>query len=455
MSCLWKIQSNIGMPVRWVRGHGLFYKLLSFFLFLLAFAPLVSLGQITGGGTISTSNGCQIWNQSHAFTGTVFVGDGGGFEVYEWQRSQDQTFLIGPVTTLCPTRNCTDASSLTGTWYYRRKVFRTDIPGDIFYSNILKVVMMPTVSVVGNLTVCQNAANPTLTVTAIGGVAPYTVTYSLNGAAPVTIATTTGTGTMTGTVTISAPTSTAGTFTYSLTSVVDANSLSETCTNTSVSSSATIAVTALPTATISANTLTACHNTASTTPTITITGAGGTAPYTFTYTINGGSNLTVTSTGTTATITPPITSTGTLTYQLVSVQESSATACTNSQTSSVTITVNARPSFQSISPATPTICYGASFFNVTLTYLNSPTEYKLDWSPSALADGFTNVAYASNNFTSGSPITISVPTATAQVTTYTGTLTVRNASTGCESDGGVLHLFKLMRYQQLQLLQVD
>ena len=434
MNCLRLIRSNVCVFVRGVRGVNLFSKRLSFFLFLLVFIPTVSFTQITGGGIISTSNGCQVWNLPHAFTGTVFVGDGGGFEVYEWQRSQDPTFLIGPVTTLCPTRNCTDASSLSGTWYYRRKVFRTDIPGDIFYSNVLKVVMMPTVSITGSLTLCQNAASPSLTVTATGGTAPYSVTYSINGAAPVTATTTTGAGTMTGTLSITVPTSTAGVFTYSLTSVVDANSLSEGCTNTNVSSSATITVTALPTATINANTLTACLSGIS--PVVTITGSGGTAPYTFIYTINGGPNQTITSTAASADLTVPVSSSGNFIYQLVSVQESSTTACINAQTSSLTVVVNPKPVFASIDPLEPTICYGTSFFNVTLTYSNIPTEYKLDWSSLATSHGFTNVGYTTNNFISGSPLTIAVPTATAQITTYSGTLTVRNALTGCESDPG-------------------
>ncbi len=432
MSCLRKIVSNIEMPVHWVQEGRVFHKPILLFLFLLIFIPVTSLAQLTGG-TISTTK-CQVWDANHVILQTAAItGEDGFFSItYSWERSQDVTFTTFS-TVGGNTFQLLDANDLTGTWYYRRRV---DNNGNTAYSNIVTIVMMPSVSITGTLTVCQNATSPTLTITAVGGVAPYTITYNLNGVAQTPIATTTGVGTMTGTVTISAPTNVAGTFTYSLTSVVDANSLSETCTNTSVSSSATITVNALPTATITANTLTACENTASTTPTVTITGAGGTAPYTFTYTINGGSNLTVTSTGTTATITPPINVVGNIVYQLVSVQESSTTACTNAQTSSVTITVNAKPVFQTISPTTPAICYGASFFNVTLTYSHSPTQYKLDWSSSALADGFTNVAYASNNFTSGSPLTVAVPTATAQVTTYTGTLTVRNANTGCESDPG-------------------
>jgi len=100
----------------------------------------------------------------------------------------------------------------------------------------------------------------------------------------------------------------------------------------------------------------------------------------------------------------------------------------------LTITVNPRPAFQSISPSTPSICLGQTSFSPTLTYTQSPTQYKLDWTGQAVTDGFSNVAYAANNFPSSGTITVSVPN-TATARTYSGTLRVRNAN-GCESDAG-------------------
>ncbi|MBW0176921.1 PKD domain-containing protein [Sediminibacterium sp.] len=294
--------------------------------------------------------------------------------------------------------------------------------------------MMPSVSIAGTLTVCQNATNPTLTITAVGGIAPYTITYNLNGVAQTAIATTTGAGTMTGTVTISAPTNVAGTFTYSLTSVVDANSLSETCTNSSVSSSATITVTALPTATITANTLTACVN--STAPVVTLTGLGGTAPFTFTYReiTNGtpGSNQTIVSNlAGVASFSATVSSAATRNYELVSVQESSATACINAQNSSVTIVTNSNPDATGVNPFLPAVCLGTPNFSVTFSGVSGgPDQYRIIWDGTATAAGFTNDGFQTYN-TGTNTITVTVPGTALANTTYNGTLRLQNSSTGC------------------------
>lgn len=75
---------------------------------------------------------------------------------------------------------------------------------------------------------------------------------------------------------------------------------------------------------------------------VTFTGANGTAPYTFTYTVNGGGNQTVVSNGNTATVIAPNT-TGVYSYQLVSVQDASATSCMQNVSGTATITVHALP----------------------------------------------------------------------------------------------------------------
>ena len=102
-----------------------------------------------------------------------------------------------------------------------------------------------------------------------------------------------------------------------------------------------VTVNPMPTATITGTTA-VCQN--GTAPVVTFTGAGGTAPYTFTYTINGGANQTVTtSTGNSVTVTVPTTAAGTFTYALVSVQDASATACSQAQTGSAVVTVDPLP----------------------------------------------------------------------------------------------------------------
>ena len=86
--------------------------------------------------------------------------------------------------------------------------------------NSLDNLALPTATITGTKTVCQNATSPVITFTGSGGTAPYTFTYTVTGlTGNQTIKTTSGNS-----VTVSAPTTTIGTFTYNLISVQDATS---------------------------------------------------------------------------------------------------------------------------------------------------------------------------------------------------------------------------------------
>ena len=100
-----------------------------------------------------------------------------------------------------------------------------------------------------------------------------------------------------------------------------------------------ITINPLPTATISGTT-SVCQN--STSPSITFTGSNGTKPYTFTYQINGGANQTVSTTGSnnSVIVNAPTTTVGSFAYSLVSVQDAN---CSQNQSGSATVTVNALP----------------------------------------------------------------------------------------------------------------
>lgn len=97
-----------------------------------------------------------------------------------------------------------------------------------------------------------------------------------------------------------------------------------------------------PTATITGTT-SVCQNAAS--PVITFKGSGGTAPYTFTYKINSGASQTVTTTGTSdsVTVTAPTSVSGIFIYTLVSVRDATIPLKEIVQTGSATITVNSLP----------------------------------------------------------------------------------------------------------------
>jgi len=96
---------------------------------------------------------------------------------------------------------------------FARNAFCSDFKTKAVASNLL----LPSATISGTTTVCQNAAGPVITFTGSGGTAPYTFTYNINGGAALTVSTT-GTNLF---VTVSVNTSNAGNFNYNLTSVQD------------------------------------------------------------------------------------------------------------------------------------------------------------------------------------------------------------------------------------------
>ena len=268
---------------------------------------------------------------------------------------------------------------------------------------------LPTATIAGTVTLCQNDADPTITFTGANGTAPYTFTYNVNGGANQTV---TSIG---ATATVTAPTGTVGTFNYNLISVQDASSTA--CSQAQVDL-ATVIINPLPTAIIAGD-ATVCLG--DPLPTITFTGANGTAPYTFTYTINGGANTTVTSVGATATITVPTGTAGTFSYDLVSVQDASATACSQVQVGNGTVVVNPLPTATIAGDIT--LCVNDVAPTITFTGANGSAPYTFT---------YTINGGASSTVTSvGVTATVTAPTGTAGAFMY-DLVSVQDASaTGC------------------------
>ena len=153
---------------------------------------------------------------------------------------------------------------------------------------------LPTATIGGTTAVCQNTSSPNVTFTGAAGTAPYTFSYTLNGGATQTVATTSGNS-----VTVSVPTSSAGPFVFSLVGVQDASSTA--CSNTA-SGTAAITVNPLPNIGINVGAAAICNGNSTT-----LTGTGG-----GTYTWSPASSLSA-STGTTVTATPVNTTTYTVT----------------------------------------------------------------------------------------------------------------------------------------------
>jgi uncharacterized protein (TIGR02145 family) len=137
------------------------------------------------------------------------------------------------------------------------------------FTMIVTVNPSPTATVSGTATVCKDAASPNITFTGANGTAPYSFTYSINGGANQTVSTTSGNS-----VTVGAPTGIAGTFTYNLISVSDANTCSQ-----AQSGNAVITISPVNTITLTSvvgtNTQAVCINTAITNITYSTTGATG------------------------------------------------------------------------------------------------------------------------------------------------------------------------------------
>ncbi len=198
--------------------------------------------------------------------------------------------------------------------------------------------------------------------------------------------------------------------------VIDANG----CTATS--SPIAVTVNPLPTATV-AGSSTVCKD--GTSPVVTFTGAGGIAPYTFYYKINGGTTLSITTTsGNSATVSVPTNVAGTFTCDLVSVKESSSTACTNAASGSVTIVVNALPT-ANISGST-TVCLNATSPVITFNGAGGATPYTFTYN----INGGSNQTVTT---TSGSSVTVPVPTNTAGTYTYNLVSVRESGSTTCVS----------------------
>jgi hypothetical protein len=218
-------------------------------------------------------------------------------------------------------------------------------------SATITVNPLPAATITGTTAVCQNSSSPLIVFTGSNATAPYTFTYSVNGGAAQTISTVSGNA-----VSLAVPTAVSGTYAYALLGVQESGS-STGCVSTAAGS-ATVVVNPLPVATISGNAI-VCQNASK--PSIVFTGSGGVAPYTFTYAINGGTAQTVsTVSGNSVSILVPTNVSGEFVYSLLTVAESSSTACSNAVAGSVTVVVNPQPEAAILRSPNTHLCNGES-----------------------------------------------------------------------------------------------
>ena len=149
-------------------------------------------------------------------------------------------------------------------------------------------------------------------------------------------------------------------------------------------------------------------------PLITFKGANGTAPYTFKYTVNGGSIKQITTPVSVDSVTlPVVTSTaGTFVYSLVSVQESSASQCSNGVSGIATININTLPIAQV--SGTASVCEGGSAPNITFTGVNGTSPFTFTYA----INGVTQPTVSTNP----GEYSVNVPQSTSTSSTYTYSL---------------------------------
>ncbi|MFN3755301.1 hypothetical protein, partial [Flavobacterium sp.] len=268
----------------------------------------------SGNSTVITFNGtpnAQVtYNVNGGTNQTITLNGAGTNSITTPNLTANSTYTL--VSILNPVTNC--SRNITG-------------------SAVVTVLPLPTATISGTTTVCQNAASPQITLTGANGTAPYTFTYSINNVVQPTITTLAGNS-----ISINAPTASAGTFVYSLVSV--SSSGTPTCSQIQ-DGTATVTVNPLPTAVIT-GTVATCLN--APLPQVIITGANGTAPYTFTYSVNNGApQSNSTSGGNSLIIDVPTDVAGSFTYDLISVVDASGTTCSQPQTGSAVVTVATPP----------------------------------------------------------------------------------------------------------------
>lgn len=313
-----------------------------------------------------------------------------------WWNFGDPASGANNISTL---RNPTHIFSSPGTYTVRYAAITT--PGCLSDTipHTIVIAPLPSATIAGTTAVCVNGITPNITFTATDGTAPYTFTYNINGGPNQTVNSITG-----NTATISVPTITAGTYTYNLVSVN--NTGSSLCIQNQTGS-AVVTVNPLPTATILGNT-TVCLNDVS--PNVTFTGTTGTAPFTFTYNINGGPAQTITTTtGNSVTVPVPTNTVGTFTYNLVSIQDGTSTACVQNVTGSVTIQVKELPT--AIITGNLSVCQNAASPDITFTGANGSAPYTFTYN---INGGPVQTVFT----TAGNSVSVAVPTNISGTFTY-------------------------------------
>jgi len=291
-----------------------------------------------------------------AFLQITAPGGGIGSYTYQWQMQPGCSGVWSDISGAIDA--VYQAESLTQTTCYKRNVTSGSCETVSTYAIAVTILPVPTASISGTTTVCQDAASPNITFTNPMTL-PVTITYNINGSNQTTV----NVGAST-TATVAAPTIAAGVFAYNLVSA--AYQTSPNCSNT-ITGTATETVTAtvgtpdIPTP--SATTI--CQGSTNTNYTTIATNSTS-----YNWTVTGTGNI-ISGTGTTGTVTWSAGFSGTATVSV------SANGCNGQSAEASTTVIVLPPPTASISGSTSACLYASppaiTFTNpqswpITVTY---------------------------------------------------------------------------------------
>ncbi len=219
------------------------------------------------------------------------------------------------------------------------------------YTNSIATVIVnqiATASISGTTTVCQAGTTPVITFTAVGGVAPFTFAYTLNGS-PLTVTTTVGNA-----VTVSLPTTTPGTFVYNLLSVQESSGLN--CVNNQTGT-VTIIIHPKPTASYTTTAPYCAQNAVTFTPSFGITPTGSVVSWVWNYGDGTGTQIRID--GNPFTLTYPTAGVKPVSFKVVSDN-----GCESNLATTPAVIINSKPKAGFINPAA---CLADAFAQFTDT----------------------------------------------------------------------------------------
>jgi len=321
----------------------------------------------------------------------------------QWQSSLNNSTWTNISGATSTTLTTAQMGALTATTYYRAVVTSGVCPAANSTTVTITIIAIPSATITGGVSLCQNASSPSITFTGSSGISPYTFTYTINGGTTITITTTTGNS-----ISVSAPTNIVGVYNYNLIGVQESSTA--TCSRV-LNLSQTVIVNALPTITTPLPTQSICVGGSIAALSVLASGGVGTITYQwYSNTSNATTGGTLIASATNANYTPPTFNTvGTYYYYAIATVSGSGCGTVTSSSSQVIVVADPTVSVQPLTSQTQ--CQGSPATPLTVTAIGGTGTFTYQW--------YSNAA---NNNTSGTIISTATSDTYTPLTAVTGTV---------------------------------